>query len=245
MKLLCTLVLVCACGLAPGSTLPEFQQNLGARLPLNSTFIDAQGQHTALGSYFGKAPVVMVFGYYHCPRLCSTIMDGVLQSVENAGLPYSFVGLSIDPRETAEDAARKLAAYRNASDNAPALHLLTGKQPEIALVAEVAGFAYQYDEQSNQYSHPAGFLVATPDGKISRYFSGLEFDRRQVRLALIEASGGRVGSLTEQILLLCSHYDPIAGRYSVTVMNVVRILGVLTAIMLVMGILYARGRSRS
>lgn len=211
---------------------------------MHATFVDPGGQERTLDYYFGNTPVVIVFGYYHCPRLCSTIMDGVLQGVQNADLPYTVLGIGIDPEETPQDAARKLAAYRTGNNSANALHLLTGRQDQISDLAHAAGFRYAYDKDSKQYSHPAGFLIATPDGRISHYFFGLRFDRRDIRLALIEASDQRVGSVTEQILLLCSHYDPLAGRYTLTVMTLVRILGVLTIALLASGIWLARKHAR-
>lgn len=240
MRLLCALMLFCACALAQEPPALQFRQNLGADLPLQTMFRDAAGNSARLGDYFGKYPVVMVFGYYHCPRLCDTVMDGVLQGVQNAGLPHVIVGIGIDPRESADDASRKLAAYQGAGDHARDLHLLTGGRDQIARLAHAAGFEYEYDEESGQYSHPAGFLVATPEGKISRYFTGLRFDRRDVRLALIEASDERVGSLAEQVLLLCSHYDPLTARYSVTVMAIVRIAAFFGMAALALGIWAAR-----
>src|SRR5690606_3542186 len=185
MRLLCALMLFCACALAQEPPALQFRQNLGADLPLQTMFRDAAGNSARLGDYFGKYPVVMVFGYYHCPRLCDTVMDGVLQGVQNAGLHHVIVGIGIDLRECADDASRKLTAYQGAGDHARDLHLLTGGRDQIARLAHAAGFEYEYDEESGQYSHPAGFLVATPEGKISRYFTGLRFDRRDVRLALI------------------------------------------------------------
>lgn len=240
MRLLCVLLLFCASALAQEPSVLQFRQNLGDQLPLETAFKDAGGHPARLGDYFGKTPVVMVFGYYHCPRLCDTVMDGVLQGVQNAGLPLTIVGIGIDPREGASDAAHKLAGYQSGGD--AGLHLLTGNQDQIARLAHAAGFEYSYDKESGQYSHPAGFLVATPEGKVSRYFSGLRFDRRDVRLALIEASNERVGSLAEQVLLLCSHYDPLAARYSVTVMAIVRMAAILAMAALAVGIWAAHRR---
>lgn len=242
MKTWCLLLLCCIGNLVYAGPMPQFSQNLGTTLPLNTVFTDARSQPVTLGRYFGETPVILVFGYYHCPRLCSTIMDGVLQSAQSAGLPYTIVGLSVDPRETPRDAANKLRFYQSTNDQATGLHLLTGEQTQIGALAQAAGFQYEYDARSNQYSHPAGFVVATPDGRISRYFSGLRFDRRDVRLALIEASDERIGRLSEQLLLFCSHYDPLAGRYSLTVMTIVRWAGLLTLVALALGIWLVRRR---
>jgi len=229
---------------------PRFQQRLGQDLPLQAAFVDARGKQRTLSEYFGHTPVVLVFGYYHCPRLCSTVMDGVLQSVRNAGIPHTIVGIGIDPRETPEDAHRKLVAYNAGesgsgdADGSTDLHLLTGKHEQILSLAQAAGFRYEYDKKSDQFSHPAGFLIATPDGRVSRYFSGVRFDRRDIRLALIDASNETVGSITEQVLLLCSHYDPLAGRYTLSVMNGIRIFAVLSVLLLIGGIWLVRRRAR-
>lgn len=229
--------------LVQDSTDAQFEQNLGASLPLQTQFMDAGGRATTLGDYFGATPVVMVFGYYHCPRLCSTVMDGVLQVLGAAGLPHVIVGIGIDPRETPQDAARKLAIYRaSGGDDAKVLHLLTGRREEISALARTAGFRYGYDRDSDQYSHPAGFLIATPDGRISRYFLGLRFDRQDIRLALIEASAQRIGTLAERVQLLCSHYDPLTGRYTLAIMTVVRIFAAATLAMLIMGVWLAHRR---
>ncbi|WP_157787539.1 SCO family protein [Pusillimonas noertemannii] len=237
-------LLACVAGTGQALPLAQFRQNLGAQLPLNTVFRDAQGGQRHLRDYFGKHPVVLVFGYYHCPRLCSTVMDGVLQGLGGAGLPHTVLGVGIDPRETADDAARKLDAYLRSGADARELHLLTGHRADIRQLAEAAGFDYAYDPESDQYSHPAGFLIASPQGRITRYFSGLRFDRKDVRLALIEASDEQVGSVIEQIQLLCSHYDPLAGRYTLAVMSMMRVAGVLTLLVLVAGVAAARRRSR-
>jgi len=237
-------VLACAAGVAHALPLSQFRQNLGVQLPLDTAFRDAQGRQRHLRDYFGKRPVVLVFGYYHCPRLCSTVMDGVLQGLDGVGLPHIVLGVGIDPHETTDAAARKLDAYRRSGVEARTLHLLTGHQDDIAQLADAAGFDYAYDRESAQYSHPAGFLIASPQGRITRYFSGLRFDRKDVRLALMEASDERVGSLIEQVQLLCSHYDPLTGRYTLAVMSMVRIAGLLTVLALIGWVAAARRRSR-
>lgn len=245
MKLLCFLVLWCASTLAQGASPFQFSQNLGAQLPLHTRLVDESGRQQALGHYFGRDPVIVVFGYYRCRHLCSTLMDSLLQSVQDIGVPFGIVGISIDPRETPQDAARKLAEYKTAGAGAVVPHLLTGGQEQTSRLAHIAGFPYAYDRQSGQYTHPAGFLIATPEGRISRYVSGLSFDRRDLRLALVEASNRVVGSWTEQVLLLCSHYDPAAGRYTLAVMALLRVFGMATLALLVATIWYVRKRSRA
>lgn len=221
---------------AHSSAAPAFRFERGAALPLALAFTDERGRQRNLSEFFGAKPVLMVFGYYHCPRLCSTVMDGVLQGVQGIDLPYAIVGVGIDPAETPEDAARKHAAYLAADTGANRLHLLTGSQDNIAKLARAAGFEYRYGRASGQYDHPAGFLIATPDGHISRYFTGLRFERRDIRLALIEAAGNRIGPLSERIALLCSHYDPVQGRYTWAALGLVRIAGLASMVLLAGGI---------
>lgn len=205
---------------------PRFLQHVGARLPLDGAFTDERGRQVRLESLFGSRPVVLVFGYYHCPNLCSTLMDGVLESLADVGLApgaYQVLGVSIDPAETAELAARKKASYAVLIARAGGeLRLLTGRQTQIGALARAAGFEYAYDAAARQFIHPAGFLVATPGGRISHYFMGVRFEPRDVRLALVDASSGRIGSPVDRLLLLCSHYDPMTGRYSTAVMTLVR-----------------------
>jgi protein SCO1/2 len=204
----------------------EYTQRLDAQLPLSDTFTDDNGQAARLGAFFGERPVVLVLGYYHCPNLCSTLMDGVLESLAGLRLPahaYRVLGVSIDPSEDARIAARKKASYEPMLAHAGGdLHLLTGAKPQIDSLTTSAGFEYAYDRDTQQYAHPAGFLIATPEGRISHYFMGVRFDPRDVRLALVDASSGRIGSPVDRLLLLCSHYDPATGRYSTSAMALVR-----------------------
>lgn len=226
----------------------EFKQNLGVQLPRRLKFVDQDNQPRQLAHYFDndRRPIVLVLGYYQCPALCSTIMASMLQTVQSIKLPYRIVAVSIDPRETPDVALQQYAAYRpEKNDDAMSasgqeaetknhadMHMLTGQSDAIATLAQYAGFGWKYDEASNQYTHPAGFLVLTPTGTVSRYFPGVSFNQRDLRMALIEASDARVGSLAERIILMCSHYDPLKGRYSLTVMAGVRAVGVLLVLAL-------------
>lgn len=197
---------------------PEQEQRRGARLPLEASFVDDAGHAVRLGSYFAGGPVLLVLGYYHCPDLCSTVMDGVLQHLAALGLPregYRVLGVSIDPAEDAAVAARKKALYRPLLGDSPVrLDLLTGARPSVDELATATGFRYAYDAAQQRYLHPAGFLVATADGIITHYFPAGGFDGRDLRLALVQASHGTVGTLADRIALLCSHFDPATGRYS-------------------------------
>lgn len=196
----------------------RYVQRLDAKLALSGTFTDDTGRPRRLGAYFGDKPVVLVLGYFHCPNLCSTLMDGVLESLAAVGLPphtYRVLAVSVDPSETPAIAAHKKASFVPLlANNGADLTLLTGAKPEIDALAHSVGFEYVYDRQLQQYIHPAGFIVATPDGRTSHYFMGVRFDPQDVRLALIDASSGNIGSPVDQLLLLCSHYNPVSGRYS-------------------------------
>ena len=225
----------------------QYQQRLDAQLPLSSAFTNDNGETTNLGAFFGKQPVVLMLGYYHCPNLCSTLMDGVLESLSKVGLPphaYRVLGVSIDPTEDATLAARKKASYAPLVARAGGdVHLLTGAKPQIDTLAHSAGFQYAYDASTRQYAHPAGFLIATPAGRISHYFMGARFNPHDVRLALVDASSGRIGSPVDRLLLLCSHYDPITGRYSTAAMTLVRT--VCLAVLAALGIWLWRARKRN
>jgi protein SCO1/2 len=224
----------------------EFTQNIGARVPLDALLRDETDRSVRLSQYFGTSPVVLVLGYYRCPNLCETEMQSVLQVL--GALPvakenYGVVAVSIDPRETATDARQRKAAYASTDTEwSTRLHMLSGDGGTVARIAHAAGFQYAYDRNTDQYVHPAGFLVASPDGRITRYFLGVAHSARDVRLALVEASEGRLGSPADRLVLLCSHYDPATGRYSVTVMNAVRAVS-LVLLMLLGAWLWRRHRS--
>jgi protein SCO1/2 len=224
-----------------------FDQRLGQPVPLDRTFHDMSGAPVELGRYFGTRPVILVLGYYHCPMLCSTVMDGILESLRGIGVDYDVVAVSIDPAETSADAARKYEAYRGLLEpgREQRLHLLTGQADAIQSLAAAAGFPYHRDPATGQFGHPAGFLVVTPQGKISRYFPGIRFEPRDVRLALVEASSGHIGSLADRLVLLCSHYDPQRGQYNVAVMQLARGVGGATMLGLLGVILVTRRRRRA
>ncbi|HEX8989789.1 MAG TPA: SCO family protein [Rhodocyclaceae bacterium] len=216
--LLLALWLVAAGAIAGGGLVDRS----GAMLPLQETFRDESGRAAALGDYFGRVPVVLVPGYFTCPNLCSTVMDGVLEGLARAGPPaMRLLAVSIDPRETPHDARRRLDAYRPVLGGID-VHFLTGGEAGQRVAADL-GFPISWDAEHAQYVHPAGFVVATPEGRIARYFLGVRFDARDLRLALTEATAGRSGSLGDRLLLFCSHYDPQTGRYSFAAMTAVRI----------------------
>lgn len=239
----CRLLLIMLAGLSgtalaanPGDRI-SLAQHLGESLPLQHNFIDSRGETVKLGDYFKQRPVVLIFAYYTCPNLCDTVLSGTFQALEKTGLTpgkdYELVIVGIDPQETSKHAAAKrqelLTHYAFVEDHA---HFLTGRQPDIAAVTEAAGFNYDYDEKLQQYAHAAGLLIASPDGRLSRYLYGVRFDPMDLRLSLVEASNNVIGSPIDQILLLCSHYDPQTGKYGVLIMNVLRLGGGLAVMLL-------------
>ena len=216
-----------------------FEQRLETRLPLDARFKDEAGRDVTLGDYFGKRPVVLAFVYYSCPMLCTQILNGVSSAVKampfTVGEDFDVVYVSFDHRETPQVAAEKKAAqledYHQAA-TAAGWHYLTGSEASIATVTAAAGFSYRWDEPSGQFAHVSGVLVVTPDGRLSRYFYGVEYSPKELRMALVESGEGKIGSAVDQLLLYCYHYDPATGKYGVIAMNVVRLGGALTLILL-------------
>jgi len=218
----------------------SFKQKLKSQLPLDTHFKDENGRDVTLGQYFdGTRPVVLAFVYYSCPMLCTQIMNGVSRTIKvlpfTPGNDFDVVFISFDPRDKPETASAKKIAlmnYWSMQNQSGAWHFLTGEEPQIKRVTSAAGFFYMWDERSQQYAHLSGVLVLTPDGRLSRYFYGVEYSPKELRLALVESGEGRVGSLVDELLLYCYHYDPSQGRYGVIVMNLVRLGGVLTLLAL-------------
>jgi protein SCO1/2 len=225
-----TLAVVCLCMFSVHAAAEDafsaatVEQRRGAVLPLDARFTSHAARSVTLSQIFSDKPVVLVFGQYRCPRLCTTMMEGVLLALAASELPrkdYRVVGVSIDPRERAEDASIKLAGYRAVYPRIP-LELLTGDAGDIARLAEAVGVHYAFDSQSHDYAHPLALVVVTPDGRISQYLSGVRFDAETLRLALIDASARRIGSVGEALFLRCAHYDPQTGRYTFAAMNAIR-----------------------
>jgi protein SCO1 len=212
-----------------------FQQRLEEMLPLDATFKDEHAGTVKLGDYFGRKPVVLAFVYYTCPMLCSQVMNGISSSLKavpfEVGTDFDVVLISFDPRDTPAVAAEKKRAhmdYWGSAETAGAWHFLTGDEANIKRVTSAAGFNYRWDEASGQFAHVSGVLVATRDGRLARYFYGVEYSPKELRFALVEAGEGRIGSVVDELLLYCYHYDPAAGQYGLVVMNLVRLGGLLT-----------------
>ena len=229
-------------GTVSTDTIPQlkevsFKQRLNEMLPLDASFTDETGRRVVLGEYFGRKPVLLAFVYYQCPMLCTQVMNGLSSALKvmpfAAGEDYEVVLVSFDPRDTPATAAEKKRAhleYWSTEKDAASWHLLSGDEATIRRVTSAAGFSYRWDERTGQFAHVSGILVATPQGRLSRYFYGVEYSPKELRLALVESSEGRVGSAIDELLLYCFHYNPESGRYGLMVMNLVRLGGVMTVL---------------
>lgn len=230
------------------------EQHLGAQLPLDARFRDEQGRDVKLGDFFGNQPVVVMLVYYRCPMLCTQVLTGFLKSSQavplEIGRDYQVVTVSFDPRETSDLAAEKKSNYVRAyrrEGAAQGWHFLTGDRESIDRLTEAVGFRYQYDPKSGQFAHASGIALATPAGRLSRYFYGIEYEPDDLRLGLVESSSGRVGSVVDQVLLLCYHYDPLTGKYGLAIANALHAAGVLTVLLLggFLIVMYRRERRRT
>ena len=226
-----------------------FSQRLGQPLPLDARFKDENGRDVRLGDYFGKRPVVLAFVYFQCPLLCSQTMNGISSALKavpfTAGKDFDVVLISFDPRDTPEAAMAKKRAHIqhwNIAEDADAWHFLTGREEDIRQAASAAGFTYKWDDPTQQFAHVSGLLTTTTDGRLSRYFYGVEYSPKDLRLAIAESSGGRIGSLVEELLLYCYQYDPTTGQYGAVVMNLVRLGGVVTLALVVGFVVLMRRR---
>src|SRR5688572_27963839 len=216
----------------------RIEQKLNQQLPLDLVFRDESGQEVKLGKYFGQKPVVLALVYYDCPMLCTQILHAMVTSFRvlpfQIGKEFDVVTISFDPRETAALAATKKNVYidylpdkMQAGANS-GWHFLTGDPANIERITDAVGFRYHYDEATKQFAHASAIIVATPEGKLSRYFYGVEYAQRDLRFGLIESSQNKIGSVTEQLSLYCYQYDPTTGKYGAAVMRVLRITGVIT-----------------
>jgi protein SCO1/2 len=226
-----------------------FKQRLNEKLPLDATFKDERGRTVKLGDYFGRKPVVLAFVYFQCPMLCTQVMNGLSSAISvlpfKPGPDFDVVLVSFDARETpamASEKERTHLQYWSAEQEADAWHLLTADEATIQRVTSAAGFSYRWDERTGQFAHVSGVLVVTPDGTLSRYFYGVEYSPKELRLALVESGEGKIGSAIDELLLYCFHYDPESGQYGVVVMNLIRLGGVVTMAFIAGSILLMRRR---
>lgn len=226
----------------PASELPPalrevgFDQRLDQPLPLDATFADEHGRTVTLGEFFGKGrPVVLAFVYYGCPMLCLQSLSSLASTLgvlsENPGEDFEVVSISIDPRETPAMALAKKSHYVERSGK-PSIgrgwHYLTGTEVNIRRVTAAAGFRYVWDESTQQYAHPAGVVIATAHGRVSRYLFGIDYGPRDLRLAVLDASAEKISSPLKKALLYCYHYDLSTGRYSLAIMRMVQVTGAAT-----------------
>jgi protein SCO1/2 len=222
-----------AVGLPPQPA-AEFAPRPGAALPLGAMFVDDAGRAVRLGQLFGRTPVVLVPVYYSCPNLCGTLFEGVLQSLALSGLPagaYQLVGVSIDPGDTPARAAERRRAYLGLLPG-DGLRLLTGGQAAVAELTAAIGYRYERDGARGEYAHAAGFVVATADGRVARYFPGVRFDPMALRDAVNSAARGETGRFADRLLLLCAHFDPSSGRYSFAALSAVRAVALAVVVVL-------------
>jgi len=225
------------------------EQKLGDQLPLDTEFKDESGKMVKLGSFFGTGrPVIVAFVYYECPMLCNQVLNGLTGSLKgisfDAGKEFDVVAISFDAREFDKPdlAKNKKASYmerygRPGSEKG--WHFLTGTEQSIAAVTAAAGFSFRWDQKSDQFAHAAGVMVATPEGKMSRYFYGIDYSPKDLKFGLMESAGNKVGNPAEQLLLYCYHYDPATGKYGLAILRVMRLGGVATLIgMAAMGFVF-------
>jgi len=220
-----------------------FKQKLNEQLPLDLVFRDDEGNKVELGKYFNQGkPVILNMVYYECPMLCNLQLNGLTDSLKkvpfNPGEDYSLIAVSFDHEETHVLAKDKKANYikqYGRYEAEDAWHFLVGELKDIQVLADAVGFAFKYDPETDEYSHKSGVLCITPEGKISRYFPGVEYEPRDLKFGMMEASKGKIGSLADKIFLSCFSYDPETGKYNVLIHNTLKITSLLTVV--AMGIL--------
>lgn len=216
------------------------EQKLGEQLPLDTVLKDENGNSVKLGDYFGKGrPVILALVYFECPMLCNEVLNGLTGSLKgisfNAGKDFDVIAISFDARENEKPglAKNKKASYLERygrPDAQDGWHFLTGTQESIDKVTNAVGFRYKWDEKSNQFAHAGGIMIVTPQGKLSRYFYGIDYAPKDVKFGLMESSENKVGNAAEQLLLYCYHYDPATGKYGLAILRVIRLAGVATLI---------------
>lgn len=226
-------------------------QRLGEQAPLDLEFYDEAGNTVQLQQYFGEKPVILALVYYNCPMLCNLVLNGLTKNLKplsfSAGEEFDIISLSFDHRETPALAAEKKKNYLKDYDRASAAsgwHFLTGDSVNISRLAEAVGFRFQFDPVTKEYAHAGGIMVLTPQGKLARYFYGVDYPSRDLRLSLVEASENKIGSPVDQLLLYCYHYDPRTGKYGLVIMNVLRLAGIATVLVLAAFVIVMLRRDR-
>ena len=234
----------------PGLTNVAIEQKLNEQVSLGLTFRDETGKHVRIGDYLGKKPVILSLVYYRCPMLCSELLIGLESALKvvkfDVGKEFDVLTVSFDPKDTPETATAKKAEILKRYDrpgSEQGWHFLTGSQESIAALTKTVGFQYQYDPQTDQFAHAAAIMILTPEGKIARYYYGVEFPPKDLRLGLIEASENKIGNLADQVILYCYHYDPNTGKYNAIITRIIQLSGGVTIIGLgtVLLVLFRRG----
>lgn len=233
------------------------EQNLNGQLPFDAEFKDENGNIVKLGSYFGKGrPVILALVYYECPMLCNEVLNGLTGSLKgisfNAGKEFDVVAISFDTRENEKPdlAKNKKASYLSRyerKDSENGWHFLTGTQSEIDKVTQTVGFTYQFDEATNQFAHAGGITLITPDGKISKYFYGIDYAPKDLKLGLIDSAEGKIGNAVEKLYLYCFHYDPSTGKYGLAILKVLRLMAIATVLGLggMIFVFWRRGKGKT
>jgi len=229
----------------PANVRPQYLTNVGieqrldAPVPAGLAFVDDTGRPVKLGDYFGKRPLILNLVYYNCTMLCGEALAGLTGSMKmikfDVGNQYDVVTVSFNPQETPQVAAAKKADYIKRYGRpgaASGWHFLTGPPESINALTKAVGFQYQYDAAKNQYAHATAIMVLTPEGRISRYFYGVDFPPKDLRMGLVEASQGKIGNAVDELLLYCYHYDPATGKYGAIVSNMLKIGAALTILLL-------------
>ena len=214
-------------------------QRLNEQVPLDLTFRDETGKTIKLADYFGKKPVVLSLVYFHCPMLCTMVENGLLNTLKtlkfDVGDEFNVLTVSFDPKDTPDFAAAKRAIYVGMYDRkgaAQGWHFLTGDEPSIQALTKAVGFRYNYDPETGEYAHATAIMVLTPQGKLSRYFYGIQYPAGDLRLALVEASDNKIGNPVDELLLLCCRYNPATGKYGLIISRALQIAGLITIVCL-------------
>ena len=219
----------------PGLQNVGIEQHLDEQIPADLSFRNETGKPVRLGDYFGKKPVILNLVYYNCPMLCGEVLSGLEGALRvlkfDVGKEFDVLTVSFDPRETPDMATKKKAEFLKRYGRAGAAegwHFLTGPQESIDALTKAAGFQYQYDPKTGQFAHATAIMILTPEGKIAQYYYGVDYAPKDLRLGLIQASENKIGTLADQVLLYCYHYDPTTGKYGAIISRVLQLSGLVT-----------------
>jgi len=238
----------------PGLKNVGIEQHLDDQIPPDLSFRDESGKSVRLGDYFGKKPMILNLVYYQCPMLCGEVLSGLESALRvlkfDVGKEFDVLTVSFDPRETPDMATKKKAEFLKRYGRpgaADGWHFLTGPQESIDALTKAAGFQYQYDPKTGQFAHATAIMVLTPEGKVAQYYYGVEYAPKDLRLGLIQASQNKIGTLADQVLLYCYHYDPTTGKYGAVISRVLQLSGLATILVLgvLMTVLIRSGRQDS